>query len=155
MRSRHILCLAVKLQTEPLDQERLKHLQKLFLGSFRRLIRLGVDTVSLACHNPVGAAFDIPQGGEAERDTEHMAEARILDDAPAEGRRACPLIRARVFGIDPAAASAVTIISRLSRFHGGDLEMQNWRRRLGWERDIDETQQRHNREQLHTSIASI
>src|ERR1700728_298797 len=107
----------MELHIEALDQESLQHFEKLLLGRFGRALRFGVDAETVGTgHQPIGASLDVTHGGDAEGDSDHMAETRILDNASAQRRRGSPLIRARISGIDPAASSAESVISWVCRF---------------------------------------
>jgi hypothetical protein len=98
----------MELQLEPLDQQVLQHLEKLLLGGFRGKLGFCLKVESLiAPLDPIGAGFE-HQHGDVPGDANHVAKARVGDDAAAEGR-GLGLLGRSINRIDAVAAAANAI----------------------------------------------
>jgi hypothetical protein len=128
--ARQFRWFAMKLQLEPLDQQRLQHTEKLLLRGLAWILCLRLDIESLVGPgNPIGTTLDQAHGLQLPSDVDQMAEPGVPDDTPAE-RRCSQGGTGSIQGVDAVTAAVNAVCSRRTGFHGRDFENERGGRRL-------------------------
>jgi hypothetical protein len=110
-KSRLFDSLPMKLQLEPVNEQRLKHGQELRLGSLGWLFGFRLDAKAIGPLRPLRFAFDEAHR-QLPRDADQMANPRRGNDAPAEGRSCGGLGGSvcRVNAVAPATDSRADLV---------------------------------------------